>query len=173
MVDVCPTGDDIVSASRRHLVPVRVRSASMLNADRTETIAATLEAVWAVVADVEGYTDWHPFFTEVDVRERDEGGRVMVAACSHATSVVTLHTELRFAYEEGIGVRAAGTGRDLKSMAGTFELLNGGAGVALRHTLTVDPGLKLGLLLRGPVEERVRRGVLDGAFRGVREQVGA
>ena len=145
----------------------------MLNADRTETITATPEAVWAVVADVEGYTDWHPFFTEVDVRERDDGGRVLVAACSHATSVVTLHTELRFSYEDGVGVRAAGKGRDLKSMTGAFELAPDGGGVALRHALNVDPGLKIGLLLRGPVEDRVRRGVLDGAFRGIRGRVGA
>lgn len=145
----------------------------MLNADRTETIAATLDAVWAVVADIEGYTDWHPFFSEVAVRERDDDGRVLVAACSHVTSVVTLHTELRFAYEDGIGVRAAGKGQDLKSMTGGFRLAAGRGGVALRHTLNVDPGLKIGLLLRGPVEERVRRGVLDGAFRGVRGKVGA
>lgn len=145
----------------------------MLNADRTETIAATLDAVWAVVADIEGYTDWHPFFSEVAVQERDDDGRVLVAACSHVTSVVTLHTELRFAYEDGVGVRAAGKGQDLKSMTGGFRLAAGGGGVALRHTLNVDPGLKIGLLLRGPVEERVRRGVLDGAFRGVRGKVGA
>ena len=145
----------------------------MLNADRTETIAATLDAVWAVVADIEGYADWHPFFSEVAVRERDDDGRVLVAACSHVTSVVTLHTELRFAYEDGVDVRAAGKGQDLKSMTGGFRLAAGGGGVALRHTLNVDPGLKIGLLLRGPVEERVRRGVLDGAFRGVRGKVGA
>lgn len=145
----------------------------MLNADRTETIAATPEAVWAVVADIEGYAEWHPFFAEVTVRERDDDGLVLVAACSHVTSVVTLRTELRFTYEHGVGVRAAGKGRDLKSMVGGFELAPDADGVALRHTLNVDPGMKIGLLLRGPVEERVRRGVLDGAFRGMRGRVGA
>ena len=144
----------------------------MLNADRTETIAATPEQVWAVIADVAGYTEWHPFFTTVDVRGRDADGRVLLAACSHATSVVTLHTELRFIYADGVSVQASGKGQDLKSMVGGFELRADGDGVALRHTLAVDPGFKIGLLLRGPVEERVRNGVLDGAFRGVRGKVG-
>ena len=144
----------------------------MLNADRTETIAATAEQVGEIVADVATYPSWHPFFTTLDVRERDAAGRVLLAACTHGTSVVTLRTELRFTYDEGHTLRAAGKGQDLKSVAGSFELGDGADGVALRHTLTVDPGFKLGLLLRGPVEERVRTSVLDGAFRGIRGMVG-
>ena len=145
----------------------------MLRADRTETIAAAPDAVWALIADVEGYGDWHPFFSEVEVLERDGDDRVARARFAHHTSAVTLHSELRFSYVEGTAVRAQGKGRDLKSLAGAFELEPDGFGSALRHTLAVDPGLKLGLLLRGPVEERVRQGVLDGAFRGVRAKVGA
>ena len=143
----------------------------MMHADRTETIAATPEQVWALIADVEGYGGWHPFFSDIDVHERDDGERVTRAAFSHHTSVVTLHTELRFTYEDGVAVRATGTGKDLKSMAGGFELHAQEDGVALRHTIDVDPGFKIGLLLRGPVEDRVRNGVLNGAFRGVREQL--
>ena len=143
----------------------------MLNADRTETIAATPEQLWALVADVEGFGDWHPFFSDIEVHDRDAEGRVARAAFSHPTSVVTLHTELRFVYEDGVSVRATGKGKDLKSMAGGFELRPEADGVALRHTIGVDPGFKIGLLLRGPVEERVRNGVLDGAFRGVRAKL--
>jgi carbon monoxide dehydrogenase subunit G len=142
-----------------------------MNADRTETIAATPEQVWALIADVEGYGDWHPFFSDAQVHDRDDAGRVTRAAFSHPTSVVTLHTELRFTYEDGVAVRATGKGKDLKSMAGGFEMEAADDGVALRHTISVDPGMKIGLLLRGPVEERVRNGVLNGAFRGVREQL--
>lgn len=145
----------------------------MLNAERTESIAATLEELWAVVADVEGYPDWHPFFTEVSVRERDDDGRVLVADCRHDASVIVLRTELHFRYKDGATVHAEGTGRDLKSMAGSFELAPGDGDVAVTHELQVNPGLKLGLMLRGPIEERVRRSVLDGAFRGMRGKVDA
>ena len=41
----------------------------------------------------------------------------------------------------------------------------------MTHDLRVDPGLRLGLLLRGPVEERVRTRVLDGALEGLAEFV--
>ena len=41
------------------------------------------------------------------------------------------------------------------------------------HDLRVDPGFRLGLLLRGPVEERVRTRVLDGALDGLAEYVAA
>ena len=41
------------------------------------------------------------------------------------------------------------------------------------HKLLVDPGMKLGLLLRGPVEEKVRNSVLNGAESGLAKALAA
>lgn len=144
----------------------------MLDAQRTESIAAAQADVWRLIADVERYAAWHPFFSAIDPLEHDACGRVVRASCRHDTSVTVLRTELRFTYDDGAGVRAERVSGDLKAMAGSFALAPGGDEIALTHALSVDPGMKLGLLLRGPVEDRVRRSVMDGAFRGVREQLG-
>lgn len=137
------------------------------------TIAAPADAVWAVLADFEGYVGWHPFFASVSVQGRDGGGRVTAAHCTHGTPVGPISTELQIRYEDGREVEARRVGGDMNAMSGVFALFADQGGVRVTHTLLVDPGFRLGLLLRGPVEERVRRSVLNGALSGLELAVAA
>lgn len=145
----------------------------MLKAERTELLAASPAAIWEVLADVVRYPAWNPLFSMLDPVERDPLGRVVRAACQHDASVVVLKTDLRFAYADDRSVTASGSGNDVKSMLGSFAVVAADGGAAVTHVLQVDLGFKLGLLLRGPVEERVRRSALDRAFAGLREHVAA
>ena len=43
----------------------------------------------------------------------------------------------------------------------------------MTHRLLIDPGMRLGLLLRGPVEDRVRNSVLNGAESGLAKALAA
>jgi hypothetical protein len=56
-------------------------------------------------------------------------------------------------------------------MSGLFELREEGSATVVTHRLLVDPGFRLGLLLRGPVEEKVRNSVLNGALTGLERAV--
>jgi ribosome-associated toxin RatA of RatAB toxin-antitoxin module len=144
----------------------------MIDGEKREEIPAALEVVYAVVADIEGYVDWHPFFASVAVTGHDDEGRPASAACTHGTPVGTLRTEMRFRYDPHTEVEALREGGDFKRMSGTFTLDEQGSDVTLvTHRLQVDPGMRLGLLLRGPVEEKVRNSVLNGAFAGLRDAV--
>ena len=145
----------------------------MLKAERTEVLAASPDAIWAVIAEVAAYPDWNPFFSSLQPREHDALGRVSHAVCQHDVSVAVLRTDLEFAYAEGVSVTARGSGGDLRSLLGSFAVAPSDGGAAVTHVLHVDLGFKLGLLLRGPVEERVRRSALDRAFAGLREHVAA
>ena len=145
----------------------------MLRAERTEVLEASPEQLWAIIGGVADYPEWNSFFSSVDVRENDEQGRVALAACRHDASVMVLKTELRFEYVDGISVTASGKGNDLRSMIGSFALEAASGATAVTHVLHVEPGLKLGLLLRGPVEDRVRQSLLNRAFAGLRERVAA
>jgi ribosome-associated toxin RatA of RatAB toxin-antitoxin module len=138
----------------------------VLSGRRTITIEESPDAVLAVIADVERYPEWHPFFLTVQPSARDPEQRVVRADCTHNASVTTLSTELAFEYAPE-RVSARRIGGDLSSLDGTFEIEERAGASVVTHNLRVDPGFRLGLLLRGPVEQRVRTRVLDGALDGL------
>ncbi|CAB4865158.1 unannotated protein [freshwater metagenome] len=139
----------------------------MLEGERTVTIPAAAADVWAVIGDLAGYPAWHPFFAAVEVVVRDPQGRVSQARCEHPTPAGALRTELRLAYEEHTSLEVTRSAGDMKAMAASFLLHPVGDGTAVTHRIRVDPGMRLGLLLRGPVEERVRERILTGALDGL------
>ena len=145
----------------------------MLEAERTWTVDASVDAVYAVIADVERYPDWHPFFATVDVLERDDEKRAVRATCTHPTPVATLTTEIIFTYDPLAEVEARRAEGDLKDMQGLFTVKAQDALSVVTHRLLVDPGMRLGMLLRGPVEDRVRNSVLNGAESGLAKALAA
>jgi ribosome-associated toxin RatA of RatAB toxin-antitoxin module len=144
----------------------------MLSGERSLAIDAAPGAVLAVVADVEAYPHWHPFFESVRATRRDHSDRVVSAACRHNASVTTLSTTLEFTYRDD-AVAARRTDGDMRELEGVFEIREQDGIALVTHRLHVDPGLKLGLLLRGPVEDRVRERVIGGALEGLSERVSA
>lgn len=144
----------------------------MLSGQRSLAIAASLADVLAVLSDVERYPEWHPFFERVRATGRDTQDRVVSADCRHNASVTTLNTTLTFTHGRD-AVAARRTGGDLRELEGVFEVVEQDGMALVTHRLRVDPGLKLGLLLRGPVEERVRERVLIGALDGLSAKASA
>jgi ribosome-associated toxin RatA of RatAB toxin-antitoxin module len=139
----------------------------MLEAERTWTVEASVDAVYAIIANVEHYPDWHPFFGSVDVLERDHEKRAVRATCTHPTPVATLKTEITFTYDPQSEVEARRAEGDFKDLQGLFTVKAQDALSVVTHRLLVDPGMRLGMLLRGPVEERVRNSVLNGVESGL------
>ncbi len=139
----------------------------MLEGARTETIAARVEVVWAIVEDLESYPLWHPFFAGVDVLRRDGEGRAAEADCRHPTPVGELTTRIRMTYRHGEEAEAVHLDGDLKSLRGGFTLRAEGERTSVTHRLAADPGFKLGLVLRGAVGDRVRDSVIAGALEGL------
>lgn len=144
----------------------------MLTGQRSLAIDAPLATVLAVLTDVLSYPQWHPFFERVRATGHDARGRVVTADCRHNAGVATLNTTLTFSHGEDV-VAARRTGGDLRELEGVFEVVEQDGMALVTHRLRVDPGLKLGLVLRGPVEERVRERVLTGALNGLSEKASA
>jgi carbon monoxide dehydrogenase subunit G len=60
-------------------------------------------------------------------------------------------------------------GGDVKALTGAFDLADAGAGrTRVTFHLDVDPGMRLGMLLRGAVADRLRDRVLGGMLDGLR-----
>ena len=144
----------------------------MLQGQKSVTIDAAARDVLAVLSDVENYPQWHPFFLSVRATGRDGENRVVAADCRHNASVTTLSTTLEFVHAAD-SVTARRTGGDMRALEGEFEVQEQDGISLVTHRLRVDPGMKLGLLLRGPVEERVRTRVLEGALDGLSERASA
>jgi ribosome-associated toxin RatA of RatAB toxin-antitoxin module len=123
----------------------------------TAEINAPLERCYELAADVDHIADWQRGVQRVEVVERDGQGRVLVARISTDAKVRTVTTTVHCTYDEPRGLSWKQTKGDLKALDGawSFEDLGGGRTRASYHLLG-DPGRVLGMLIRGPVEGRLR-----------------
>jgi uncharacterized membrane protein len=142
-----------------------------IRGERSVEIAAPIDAVYAIAADIERAPEWQGSMQDIDVLERDERGRPLRVETSNDAKVKTIKTTLRFSYDEPTRVDWVQEKGELKSLHGwwTLEDLADGRTRAT-YGLEADPGRILGLLVRGPVEGQVRDFLLSGASEGLRRR---
>ena len=126
-------------------------------------VDAPLEACWALAEDVAAAPEWQNGLEEMNVRERDADGRVLVAESVSDAKVRRVKTIVRFSYDEPHRVSWRQEKGDLKSLDGAWELEDlGGGRTRVTYRLDGDPGRMLGMLVRGPVEGRIREVLVNG-----------
>ena len=142
----------------------------MITGAQSLDVPAAQDLVFARLADIAAYPSWQSFVTDADVRDTDGEGRATLVEARLDAKVTALKATLRYAYHGAEKVSWTYVDGDLKDMHGSFTLATGAAGAgstAVTMDVAVDPGFRLGLLLRGPVEGKVRNAVLDGTLRGL------
>ena len=134
-----------------------------LGGEASIELDAPIDEVWDVVVDIETAPDWQNGFESVEVIERDDQGRVLVANTESDAKVKTVKTRLRFSYDEPHLVEWRQEKGDLKSLVGAWELEDLGDGrTHVTYRLEGDPGRVLGMMIRGPVEGRIREILVGG-----------
>jgi ribosome-associated toxin RatA of RatAB toxin-antitoxin module len=134
-----------------------------LGGEASADIDAPIDEVWDVVKDIETAPDWQKGFEDVEVLERDDEDRVLVAKTKSDAKVKTVTTRLRFSYEEPNLVEWTQEKGDLKSLVGAWELVDLGEGrTRATYRLEGDPGRVLGMAIRGPVEGQIRKILVEG-----------
>jgi ribosome-associated toxin RatA of RatAB toxin-antitoxin module len=123
----------------------------------TEVIQVPMERSYELAADIDHIAEWQGGVEQVDVLERDGEGRALVARITNDTKVRTIATTVRFSYDPPRSLSWSQIKGDLKALEGrwTFEPAGDESTRATYH-LVGDPGRVLGMLVRGPVEERIR-----------------
>jgi carbon monoxide dehydrogenase subunit G len=122
-----------------------------------------IEDVWAVVEDVATAPDWQDGLNEMNVLDRDDAGRVARAESVSDAKVKTVKSIVTFAYDEPSRVAWTQEKGDLKSVEGSWELEDLGDGrTRATYRLNGDPGRMLGMMIRGPVEDRLREILVGG-----------
>jgi ribosome-associated toxin RatA of RatAB toxin-antitoxin module len=142
-----------------------------ITGEQSTEIAARPEAVFAVASDLERYPEWQDFLQRVTVTERDTDGRPTLVEAEADAKVTALRLVLRATRTEPTRVGWHSEGGDLKAISGAFDLAPAGDGrTRATFALEVDPGRKLGLLLRGGVADRLRDRIMSGMLDGLRRQ---
>jgi ribosome-associated toxin RatA of RatAB toxin-antitoxin module len=124
-------------------------------------VEAPIGAVYAVAADVEGSPRWQPEIKVAECIERDGGEQSLVHMETDA-KVRTLGADVRFSYEEPTLISWTQEEGDLKSVEGSWELEDLGAGrTRVTYSLEVDLGRVLGMVIRGPIVGVLRGQLID------------
>jgi len=143
----------------------------MIRGEQSTEIDASPEAVFAVASDLERYPEWQDFLQRVTVRERDAEGRASLVDAEADAKVMQVKLKIRASRDEPRRVAWRAEGGDLKAMSGAFDIAEAGAGrTRATFGLEVDPGFKLGLLLKGPVADRLRERILTGMLDGLKRR---
>src|SRR4051794_29481888 len=123
----------------------------------TAEIRAPIERCYELAADVDHIAEWQGGVQHVEVLERDGEGRVLVAKIGNDAKVRTITTTVRFDYDPPHGLHWAQTTGDLKALDGRWSFESAGDGTTrATYELLGDPGRVLGMLVRGPVVDRMR-----------------
>jgi uncharacterized membrane protein len=143
----------------------------ILEASWTVEIEAPRERCYEIAADIEGAPEWQGTLEEVNVVKRDREGRPQVVETLSDASVKKVRSRLRFSYDPPGGISWEQEDGDVKSVTGSWEFEEAGTGrTRATYGLRSDPGRIIGLLLRGPVEGKVKELLTKGAAEGLRRQ---
>ena len=143
----------------------------VLEASWTVQIDAHRELCWEIAADVEGAPKWQATLKSVDVIERDGERRATLVETVSDAKVKDAKAILRFAYDPHGSISWEQETGDVKSLFGSWEFTEIGSGLTeATYSLRADPGRVLGMLLRGPVEGKVKEALTRGAAEGLKEE---
>ena len=141
----------------------------LIEGERTVEIDAPVERCFEIAADIENAPEWQGSLQDVDVLERDGEGRAELVETKSDAKVKSVRALLRFSYVPPTEVRWVQEKGDTKSLEGWWRLEDLGEGrTRASYGLSTDPGRMLGMLLRGPVEDKVRDFLLGGAADGLK-----
>lgn len=130
---------------------------AVLAGSSSAEIDAPIEEVWKAVEAVEKAPDWQGGMKDIEVLEEDDHGRAILVETEADAKVTTIKTKVSFRYEAPTRLSWKQEKGDLKSMVGSWELEDLGDGrTKATYALEGDTGRVLGMLVRGPVEDKLR-----------------
>jgi carbon monoxide dehydrogenase subunit G len=125
-------------------------------------IDAPLDAVWAVVQDVEHWAEWQDTLGEVTPAAQDGEGRVSQCKVRIDAKITTISMTLECTYAPPQTMTFTRTSGDLSKLEGTWRLEDLGDGrTSATYTLEVDPGGVIGFLLNAERKEKLRALLVD------------
>jgi ribosome-associated toxin RatA of RatAB toxin-antitoxin module len=142
-----------------------------LEASWTVEIEAPRERCYEIAADVAAAPNWQGTLEEVDVITRDDQGRAELVHTVSDAMVKKVKSEVRFDYDPPEGLRWEQEKGEAKWLTGYWDFEDLGEGrTRATYGLRTDPGRVLGMLLRGPVEDKVKELLTKSAAEGLKAE---
>ena len=141
-----------------------------LRAERTVEIEAPLSRCFELVSDLESTPDWQESMVSIEVLERDSEKRPTLCEVVSDAKIRQVTSELRFAHHPPDSLTWEQEEGEMKRLNGSWTLEDLGDGrTRATYSLIGDPGRMLGLLLRGPVEGKVKEFLTKDAAEGLKK----
>jgi uncharacterized membrane protein len=145
-----------------------------LEASFSVEIEAPRDRCYEIAADIEGAPKWQGSLERVEVLERDAEGRPLVVNTTSDATIKKVQSRLRFSYEPPDGINWEQEKGEVKWLTGSWRFEDAGGGrTRATYGLRSDPGRILSMLLRGPVEGKVKEHLTKGAAEGLKREAEA
>jgi carbon monoxide dehydrogenase subunit G len=133
-----------------------------ISGSASSEIDAPLDAVWAVVQDVEHWAEWQDTLGEVTPTAQDGDGRVSECKVRIDAKITTISMTLECSYAPPSKMTFTRTSGDLAELEGRWRLEDLGDGrTRATYELEVDPGRVIGFLLNAERKEKLRALLVD------------
>ena len=143
----------------------------VLEASWTVEIDAPRERCYEIAADIENAPRWQGTLEEAEVLDRDGEGRPRRVETVSDAKVRKARARLRFDYDPPSGISWEQEKGDTKWLTGSWEFEELGRDrTRATYGLRADPGRVLGMLLRGPVEGKVKEALTRNAAEGLKAE---
>lgn len=144
----------------------------IIEASHAVEIDAPLDAVYEVIADVPASHVWQPSVKKAEALETDSEGRATLTQITADVLVKEAKSKVRFTYSPPDAMDWKQEKGDVKSVIGSWRLTDLGDGrTEAVYALKVDPGRIFGMLIKGPVEDKVKEFLTKGAAEGLKEHM--
>lgn len=142
-----------------------------LIAERTVEIDAPQARCYAIVADLPSTPEWQDSMISCATLESDGHGRAVLLEIVTDAKVRRVTSHFRFTFDEPHGISWEQEKGDMKWLVGSWRLeaLDGDRTRAT-YAIEGDPGRILGLLLRGPVEGKVKEFLTKDSAEGLKQR---
>ncbi|MEA2232666.1 MAG: hypothetical protein QOD83_2482 [Solirubrobacteraceae bacterium] len=125
-------------------------------------IDAPIDAVWAIVQDVDRWPEWQGTLGALRALESDGEGRARVCQMHLDARVTQIKMKLRCEYGPPTRMSFKRESGDLDSLAGSWQLEDLGDGrTRATYELVVKPGGVLNFLLNDATTKRLRESLVD------------
>lgn len=142
-----------------------------LSAERSIEIDASLDECFDIIEDLESTPEWQDSMKSIEVIDYDDDGRVELAEITSDAKVKEVKNRMRFSYAPPDRMSWVQEKGDMKSLEGEWRLESLGENrTRATYSLEGDPGRMLGMLLRGPVEDKVKEFLTKDSVEGLKRR---
>jgi hypothetical protein len=146
----------------------------ILEASRTVEIDAAKADCYAIISDLASTPDWQESMNSLEVLETDSDGRASLVEIKSDAKVREVTSRVAFEYQPEDGMTWEQKKGDLKWMTGSWTLEDLGDGrTRATYALKGDTGRMLGLLIKGPVQDKLKEFLTKDAVEGLKARAEA